>query len=98
MDQETKEQLAEVANIKHTLDTPGWGIIESRINGLIEDLCDFRGIGKDLDPTERIRLLEVREGAAELIEKWIKTIKGDAEWAEPLKGEKGLSDTIYTSK
>lgn len=98
MDKETKEQLAIIENIKHTLDTPGWAVIEERINGMIEDICDIRNFEEGLKVEDRLRQLEIRQGSAELVEKWIKTIKGDAEWAKPIKGEDTLSDSIYSTK
>lgn len=94
MDKETKKLESDIIMIKNTLDTPGWGVIEDRITKLISDLCDFREVGKDLKPEERIRLLEVREGASELVEKWLESIKGDAEWGEE-KAERTLTDEIY---
>jgi len=99
MDQETKEKLAEIESVKHTLDTPGWGVIEARINGMVEDLCNIRRTNFEDGITleERLKQLEIREGAAELVEKWLGVIKSDAEWAKPLKSEDTLSDTIYTT-
>ena len=100
MDEETKAKLAEIESIKRTLDTPGWEVIENRINGLIEDICDIRNIDKEAyDTTEkRLHQMEVREGASELVSKWVNILKSEAEWSKPEKIEDELSDKIYTQK
>lgn len=97
MDEETKKLLSEVEMIKHTMETPGWSVIERRMNGLIEDICNIRNIDKNLDTEERLRQLEIRDGSAELVEKWFESIKGDAEWADPMN-TKTLTDELYKTK
>jgi len=94
MDKETQKQLSDIQMIKNTLDTPGWCIIEERMKGLIEDICDIRNIGKDLKTEEKLKQLEIREGSADLVEKWLESVKGDAEWGEE-KADKTQSDIIY---
>jgi len=97
MEQETIEKLSEIENIKRTLETPGWEIIEKRFNGLTDDLCDIRNIDKELSLEDRLKQLEIREAAHELVENWINIVKSEAEWAKNTLEvmEDSTSDKIY---
>ena len=97
MDNETKKLLSDIEMIKHTIDTPGWCIIEERMKGLIEDVCNIRNIDKALSTEEKLKQLEIREGSADLVEQWLESVKGDAEWLNEKK-ENTLSDTIEIRK
>jgi len=94
MDKETQKLLSDIEMIKNTLDTPGWCLIESRMKGLIEDICNIRNFEKDMKTEDKLKQLEIREGSADLVEKWLESVKGDAEWGAE-KADKTLSDELY---
>lgn len=83
MDKETTKILSEGERIRQTLDTPGWGIMEERMESIIRDVTDIRNIPGDT-AEERLREIEKREGAVSLLEVWLNMVKGDTLNAELL--------------
>jgi hypothetical protein len=84
MDKETSQALSDKDKIKQTLSTPGWEVIEKKLDDIILSITDIRNLeGKTRE--ERLDEIETKEAAVSLIEYWISSIKGDAINAENLR-------------
>ena len=78
-DKETREVLSLGAKYHDLQKSEDWAFAKSILNDKIKVLDSISTLPKDITAEEKIKQLETRAGAIELIESWIKEIEDSAE-------------------
>lgn len=97
MDKETQKQISDADRIRQTLETPGWEIIEKKLDDIILTVTDIRNLeGKTKE--ERLDELEKKEAAVSLLEHWVSSVKGDAINAQQMKPKEDEEEPYIINK
>lgn len=79
LDNETNELIGEANEIRQTLTTPGWALMEKELDEIIKSAIDMRTLPGDMGLQEKANEVQRRLDAVALLEEWILRIKGKVE-------------------